>query len=245
MPNFEEISDEDIQKLLTEGGLKPETLKRRKQVYHNFAEFVANSGADIQQILPNKPLLESNALKFLEGYRVKKKGSDELIRPKAAYFNYLTSLLRSELLSITGFEDLTTVKKGVMATKKKIKTAGRAETVHTPEVPAETMDEIWVLCKQVQNVMVAREALDQEKYLEALNELPGNFRNSYHDLLRMCVQFIIHCMDCRRGTEGIELLTKDHFKIAEEGGIKYWEKVNVEYGNFRLNINVLRICIIF
>ena len=61
--------------------------------------------------------------------------------------------------------------------------------------------------------------------MAALDKLPQDYHDTYHYLLSLCVQFIVHYFDGRRGAEGIQFLTKNHWKVFEENGKKYLKKV--------------------
>ena len=62
--------------------------------------------------------------------------------------------------------------------------------------------------------------------MAALDKLPQDYHDTYHYLLSLCVQFIVHYFDGRRGAEGIQFLTKNHWKVFEENGKKYLKKVH-------------------
>ena len=111
------------------------------------------------------------------------------------------------------------------AIRKGIKEDGRGETEHHPEIPSETLDAIWSLCGKLEKLLEAKFNLDQSGYNEALRNLPEKWRNNWHNLLRICIQFIVTMFDIRRGVEGIETLTKEHFQFFEENGKKTFQKV--------------------
>ena len=103
---------------------------------------------------------------------------------------------------------------------------GRGEVEHHSEIPSDTLDAIWDLCAKLEKVLEARKSQNEAEYLEALEKIPADWRLKYNELLRICIQFLITLLDVRRGNEGLELLTKQHFKLRKEGGFKFYEKVN-------------------
>ena len=77
----------------------------------------------------------------------------------------------------------------------------------------------------LQELLEARLAKDQDRYQAALQRIPEGYRHKYHVPLSLTMQFTMTLMDGRRGAEGIELLTKNHWRIIEENGKKYIKKV--------------------
>ena len=109
--------------------------------------------------------------------------------------------------------------------KKKIKDAGRAEINHFVAMPGDPQVAINKLLGNLLTVMKTRKAGDRTQYEESLKLLPFEYKHNYHELLVSGVQYIVTKFDLRRGREGIELLTKSHFVLVEENGIKFFRKV--------------------
>ena len=105
---------------------------------------------------------------------------------------------------------------------------GRGEVEHHAEIPKDTLDAIWSLCSNLEKLLEARKSKDGNAYLEALAKIPHEWRDRYHELLRICIQFLVTLLDVRRGNEGLEFLTKHHFELREEGGFKFFAKVSSE-----------------
>ena len=103
---------------------------------------------------------------------------------------------------------------------------GRAEINHHKPIPNDTLDAIWKLCSSLEKLLEARKSEDAVVYETSLQEIPIDWRDKYNELLRICIQFIITLLDVRRGIEGLELLTKGHFKLREEDGNIFFEKVS-------------------
>ena len=91
------------------------------------------------------------------------------------------------------------------------------------------MDAIFLAGAHLQEVLEARLAKDQIRYQSALQHLPDQYRNSYHVLLTLLVQFDVTFFDGRRGAEGIEKLTQQTWKFHEENGVKYLKKVGLNF----------------
>ena len=108
---------------------------------------------------------------------------------------------------------------------KNIKQAGRGDTVHTKALPDEVTAGIHKLLGNLQIVMKHRRDGNLSNYMAALNKIPPNYRHKYHILLVIGAQYTVTCFDLRRGSEGIEFLTKHHFKLVEKDGFKFLEKV--------------------
>ena len=102
----------------------------------------------------------------------------------------------------------------------------RGETTHHPPIPDETQDAIFQLAANVYEVMEARYEMDYQRYYDTLKNIPEIFRDSYHILISLLAQFIVTFFDGRRGAEGIELLTKSHWKLQEENGKRILKKVH-------------------
>ena len=62
-------------------------------------------------------------------------------------------------------------------------------------------------------------------YKNALKEIPYEYKHSYHELIVIGAQYTITKFEIRRGQEGIEMLTKGHFKIIEKDGLKCFTRV--------------------
>ena len=107
----------------------------------------------------------------------------------------------------------------------KILTYIRGETTHYPPIPEDTLDELFKLGANVYELMDARYSLDQQKFDEALKTIPKMYQDNYHVLFSLLMEFIVTYFDGRRGAEGIELLTKNHWKLVDKNGRRYLKKV--------------------
>ena len=108
--------------------------------------------------------------------------------------------------------------------KKEVKEAGRGETDSHPPIPEETINAIFKLAADHQEVLEARFQKDRPRYEQALLNLPEAYRNKYHASLSNVMQFQLTLMDGRRGAEGIEKLTINHWQIVDEPGRKKYAK---------------------
>ena len=174
--------------------------------------------------------VENEMIKFLEGLRVKDKKTNELVRPKGSYFEFNKSMLKTSLIKLTGFDFNNTtmfskLEQAINAIRGRIKAAGRAELDHFPEIPSETLNAIFGLCKNLENLLEARKDKNEVAYEEALKKIPHEFRNKYHELARINVQFLVGLFDCRRGVEGIQDLRKEHFEKRTRGDFMFFQKV--------------------
>ena len=110
---------------------------------------------------------------------------------------------------------------------KNIKDAGRGEVDHTKTMPEDVQTSIHKLLGNLIATMEFRKDGDEIAYKESLKNLPSEFRNSYHILLLWGAQYIITTFDLRRGREGIQELTKGHFKlVVDKNGEKRFDKVH-------------------
>lgn len=94
------LSDEDVDELLSNGGLKPQTLKRKKAVLDDFKQFISDDGQDFETILKDPAMVERCMIKYLAGIRVQVKG--KTVVPKLNYLQTILSHLRGELTKLTG-----------------------------------------------------------------------------------------------------------------------------------------------
>ena len=233
MPKQIETTDEELQDLIETGGNKPETIARRNKIMKEFRQFVETENLNFDEVVEARDgeVCENLMVKYLNGCRVTDKDTGKLVRPKGPYFAFLKSNVQCGLKELTGlnFSDAALFpkfNKGSKAIQKDIKATGRAEVTHHEEIPPSTMDSIFELCGWLQNLMEARLNADEFQYQVALEYLPFEWRNNYNELLRICVQFLVTLMDARRGNEGIAALTKDHFRLRESNGLKFFEKVS-------------------
>lgn len=114
------------------------------------------------------------------------------------------------------------------------KPIGKNDTTHHPEIDESSMNKIFEFCALVTAVIISRDTLDPS-CLKA--KLPGSdhfsaeekfkFTENYHTLLQMAVQFILTLFECRRGCEGLDSLTKDHYRLDVDpaSNKKFYRKV--------------------
>ena len=102
---------------------------------------------------------------------------------------------------------------------KKLKGAGKGDTTHYPEIPADTQRALHILFGKLLRVLNAR---DCSEYETELQTLPESCRASYHDLLQKAVMYIVVLFDCRRGQEGLSRMNKDFFT-------KKWDELTQKY----------------
>ena len=99
-----DVGDDEIDKLIEKGGLKAETLQRRKAILEAFKKYIAEKDLAFEEVLKEYEPLENHMLKFLEGYRVQdKKDKTKDIRPKDSYFLFIKSNLTVALEDLSGF----------------------------------------------------------------------------------------------------------------------------------------------
>ena len=95
---------------------------------------------------------------------------------------------------------------------KKLKGAGKADTVHRPEIPAATQRALHILFGNLLRVLNAK---DDQEYDLMIQNLPEACRENYHDLLQKAIMYIVILFDCRRGLEGLAAMNKDFFSKVE------------------------------
>ena len=68
------------------------------------------------------------------------------------------------------------------------------------------------------------------EYFDLVEQLPTEFRDSYHVLIQKVAMYILMAQGARRGREGIDSLKKSHFekKYDDELEYHYWHKVKGE-----------------
>ena len=110
--------------------------------------------------------------------------------------------------------------------QKNIKAAGRGDVDHFKPIPLEVQNAIHKLLGHLQKVMRHRKNGDPVSYEAALKDLPHEYKHKYHELIVLGAQYTITKFDVRRGREGIELLTKNHYEIVEENGFRFYRKVS-------------------
>ena len=101
---------------------------------------------------------------------------------------------------------------------------GRSETKHHDEVDPETMRKIYNLLSLLQNLMESRGTPEYEKKLA---ELPAEHHGDIHKLLQWGAMFILNMFEVRRGSEGMETLEVQHFKVFKDSvwDFQYMRKV--------------------
>ena len=113
---------------------------------------------------------------------------------------------------------------------KKLKSAGKADTNHTEEIPVSSEEKIMELIRNFQAVMDIEEKTTFG-YQEAIEKIPEPFGDSYHHLLQYCCMYLFMSLFAKRGREGIDLIEKADFekKYDEENGHFYWQRVVIRF----------------
>jgi hypothetical protein len=94
----------------------------------------------------------------------------------------------------------------------------------------DVFEAIMNLLAILMELLVAHRDKDKSVYeaaLEKLVKIVPAYKDKWHKLVGLGIQFLITLCDIRRGREGIVFLTKDHYQKIEEEGIFYWKKVNI------------------
>ena len=175
------ITEDEIEGLINSGGVKEETIKKRKIVLDRFNIYIADQKEPLGEVMNDKSRVERLLLKYLESLRITKRGTSEKVRPKALYFENILSHLKSELTVQTGF-DFTNralfpeLYKGINGIRRNIKGEGRGNVRHTPEIPQSTLQAIFGLLSIVQAIMVARFSQNEVDFQENLSKIPENYR---------------------------------------------------------------------
>lgn len=101
---------------------------------------------------------------------------------------------------------------------------GRSETKHHDEVDPETMRKIYNLLSLLEDLMKSRGA---PEYESKLAKLPAEHHADVHKLLQWGAMFILNMFEVRRGSEGMESLEVQHFKVFKDSvwDFKYMRKV--------------------
>ena len=177
-----DITEEELDLLSTTSAVKDDTLKRRTAFMDRLKSHVAeNSKEKWEDIIKKPETIERVLISYLATFRIRQKGTDELIRPKILYFENILSHLKSGLSAETGFDFTNSHKfgklfKAVPNLKLKIKNDGRASVKHTPQVPDETMQLIYDLLANVQALLTARIDQNEIQYRYVLEKIPIKYK---------------------------------------------------------------------
>ena len=111
----------------------------------------------------------------------------------------------------------------------KLKSAGKADTQHHEPIPQESEDAMFDLIAKLQAIMSVEDKKTQ-KYKDLVAKLPLEDRNNYHFLIQYSAGYLFMSMFARRGSQGIDELTKSHFEVVvdKENNLKFWQKVRGE-----------------
>ena len=237
MPDHVDVDESHIEELYKGGGLKNATLARRQRVGQDFKNFVQEKlSVSAEDLLGgDKGPLEDAVTKFFMGLRVSQRqedGSTESIVPKRNTLEFFRSMLKQFILmetnstvditSATVFPKFTQCFKGLI---KEVKSHGRGETQHHKPLDKVSLEKIYQIGADVAGVFEAK--LSNGDVSAAVGKLPDQYKGSYHYLLQMIVQFVLTLFDVRRGQEGLDMLTKQHFKKEKylAGGYDVYRKV--------------------
>ena len=241
MPNHSaEVDDAFTEKLIQGGGLKEKTLYRRKKVAEDFSKYVADTSSSTFQelIAGEKTNLEKTIIKYFQTMTVGQKqedGSVIQIMPKRNTLDFIKSNLKLVILAeseqkidITNSVQFPKFSQFLKGLQKETKAQGRGDTDHHKPIDKESLAKIFKLGADVSAVFDAKES--GGNVADAVSKLPQEYQGSYHYLLQHMVQFLLTLFDVRRGQEGIDSLTKTHFKKEhyQEGGYDIYRKVKGE-----------------
>ena len=96
---------------------------------------------------------------------------------------------------------------------KELKAAGKADTNHNEPIEEETEDKINDMLAIVQKIMEEKDTESEifKTLVESL-PVPEEYRQNWHKLTQWGVMFLIMKNCARRGREGFDIMTKDHFE---------------------------------
>lgn len=240
MSRFAEDLDEgDIEEIIGQSGLSKKTLALRATSLKFLDEFLTPRDQELSALVTKategdiKPLQEE-LVQFFCRFRVMNKETGKPDLPKKGTLNVYKSHIKLSILQMTdGRIDVTDknvfkkLNDFFMGYDKTLKEAGKADTKHTEEIPASTMDAIYILFGKVLKVLECR---GTDAYDDALEQLPDNYQDTYHELLQMSVIFSIMSFDIRRGREGLCKMTKDTYvkKFNDNLNMHYYLKTRGE-----------------
>ena len=95
--------------------------------------------------------------------------------------------------------------------KKELKAAGKADTDHNEPLDEETEDRINDLLAKVQKVLEEKDT-QSENFKKLIESLPDEFCQTWHTAAQWGVMFLIMKNCARRGREGFDTMTKDHYE---------------------------------
>ena len=110
---------------------------------------------------------------------------------------------------------------------KELVEQNRSETTHHEEVHPQTMKKIY---KLVVDVWEALKARGTDGYAEKLAIVPAEYHAELHVLLQRGIMLILEMFEVRRGSENIEFLQANSFKVFDDDiyDFQYIRKVNPE-----------------
>ena len=94
---------------------------------------------------------------------------------------------------------------------KELKKAGKADTNHNEPIDEETEDRIHDLLAKVQKIMEEKDT-ESENFKNLVESLPVEYPQTWHIIAQFGVMFLIMKNFARRGREGFDIMTKDHYE---------------------------------
>ena len=110
---------------------------------------------------------------------------------------------------------------------KKLKTEGKGDITHRPDIPAISLKKIHELGKILHELITGDP--EHESYQELMDQVPANPDNAgndkgFHYLCQNVVIFLFCHYLARRGREGLDMLKKCHFDLQNDGEGNYFFK---------------------
>ena len=240
MPKHRAVNTAKIDETIQNGGLKPKTLKKRRRVGDNFISFVKSIDESVaaDDFITNKSLLEDYIIQYFSTMEVtvSEDGKQVSKVPKRNTVDFERSMLKNWLLSdlecphdITNKALFPKFERFWNGFVRGIKAEGRGETKHTPAIEDQSLKKVFRFAAAMTELYEAHLENSHgnwtDRYKKALAALPEEVQDCHHLWIRHLAQFTICLFAIRRGLEGLETLTIQHYKLEVDAvGNKSWRK---------------------
>ena len=212
MPGNLELPDDDAELVRLEagGGLKARTLQDRMRHYKNFEEYVLKETVDgtVGELLADvdgRKRLDFLVGKFFNTMTVvagmSEDGETINRKPKLGYANKIrgcikNSIIEEFIVDICDPINFPEASRRWKSFQEDLAEKGLAETIHYGEVDPQTMDMIFELLANVEEVLDNRGSAGYETYLA---KIPFSHREKLHYLLQFGAMFCCLLFEVRRG----------------------------------------------
>ena len=238
MVKNKELDEADFEEFDKLGALSNKTTADRDRIFAQFNEFllkykVAEGGgaeglAELFKTQEGRDKFTKYYSAFFFTIRVR-----EEEWPKLAYAESIRSHIKNKILKDVGFdianaENFPGTEANWRKYTMKLTQEGKSVTKHKEEIPPATVNDLWMLFKNVQSALENRSSDNYVSFF--LDKIDTDLHNKLNKIMMLGAIYLVTFYEVRRGQEGLEFLQQSDFQLVEDETFqyKYYKKFRSE-----------------